>query len=101
MSTSPPQSPDDGSVKLILNGDIPADVLNRLCEQIEYRRANDLEIPNTPELIRILNSVENLVFYAERRFLEGIGFHGPWPNALRIKPADATAMVNFCDAQNS
>jgi hypothetical protein len=98
----PPQDPppdENGNVKIILNGDVPADVLNRVCEQIEYRRANNYPIPKT--LIKTLNAVENLVFFAEWQFLHGIGFDGPWPKALKFTNAEIQKFQEFIDQQNS
>lgn len=94
--SSPPQGPppnEGGNTKLILNADLPADVLNRVCEQIEYRRATGL--PIDPDLIPIANTIEDFAFYFERRFLESTGFNGPWPKATRFSPDEKRTFHEF------
>lgn len=68
--------------KIIINGDNVAKLVETLCEQVEYRRNNDLPIPNGHAVIKALNDAEDAACKAQRLFLRGIGYQGPLPNSL-------------------
>lgn len=80
--------PDDGrgcpecEVKIILNGDVSAKVLEATCERIEAHVAAGKKFSNALELVTQANLIEDEVFKFQRMVLEGIGFTGPWPKAL-------------------
>jgi len=68
--------------KIILNGGAIQDAAHRLCYQIEGVEAADFPYEQGLEMVDLLNRAENLVFKAQRVFLESQGFTGPWPKAL-------------------
>ena len=68
--------------KIILNGGAIQDAANRLCYQIEEVPYEDFPEKEGLEIVDLLNRAENLVFKAQRVFLESQGFTGPWPKAL-------------------
>jgi hypothetical protein len=67
--------------KIILNGSNAANMLNGLCYQVKGL-SDDQEITTGDELIKLLNKMEDDAGRAQRLFLEGVGFKGPWPKAL-------------------
>jgi hypothetical protein len=71
--------------KVILNGGAIQDAANRLCYQVEEIEAADFPYDEGVKMVKLLNEAEDLVFRAQRIFLESIGFDGPWPNALKLK----------------
>lgn len=68
--------------KVILNGGTIQDAASRLCYQVG--QVPDAEFPYEKglEMVDLLNRAENLVFKAQRVFLETQGFEGPWPKTL-------------------
>jgi len=68
--------------KIIINGDNAAKALETLCEQVEWARDRELDLPHGNKLIEILNRIEDDTFKAQRLLLEDLGFTGPWPKAL-------------------
>jgi hypothetical protein len=69
--------------KIILNGGAIQDAANRLCYQVEEVPAEDFPYKEGQEIVALLNEAEDLVFKAQRVFLESRGFTGPWPKALK------------------
>lgn len=72
-------------VKIILNGDVSARVLEATCERIEAFVAQGREFPDGLKLVKMANEIEDSVFRFQREVLEQIGFQGPWPHALDFK----------------
>lgn len=67
--------------KIILNGSNAASILNKLCYIVEEMTV-DQDITTGEELIKLLNKIEDDSLRAQRLFLEGIGFRGPWPKSM-------------------
>lgn len=67
--------------KIIINGGNTANMLNELCYLVKDF-PGDVDIPTGEALIKLLNKMEDDAGQAQRLFLEGVGFSGPWPKAL-------------------
>lgn len=67
--------------KIIINGGNSANMLNKLCYQVEELPA-DVEISTSDELIKLLNKMEDDAGKAQALFLRGIGYDGPLPKGL-------------------
>ena len=88
MPNPPPSDCTECEVKIILNGDVSARVLEATCERIEAFVASGREFPRAQKLVEMANSIENDVFKFQREVLEQIGFRGPWPDSLKKKHED-------------
>jgi hypothetical protein len=67
--------------KIIINGGNAANMLNELCYRVKDLDA-DGTITTSDDLIKLLNKIEDDCGKAQRLYLEGIGYRGPWPKAL-------------------
>lgn len=68
--------------KVILNGAMIQDAAARLCYLVDEVPYEDFPQTEGLEMVDLLNRAENLVFKAQRKFLESQGFNGPWPKSL-------------------
>ncbi len=68
--------------KIILNGGMIQSAAAELCYQVEEVSYEDFPEKEGLEIVDLLNRAENLVFQAQRVFLESQGFAGPWPKSL-------------------
>lgn len=54
----------------------------KLCYMVEDMDYEELPEKAGLEMADLLNRAENLVFKAQRVFLESQGYQGPWPKSL-------------------
>lgn len=68
--------------KIILNGGMIQSAAKELCYLVDETAYGELPEKEGLEIVDLLNRAENLVFKAQRLFLESQGFAGPWPKSL-------------------
>jgi hypothetical protein len=68
--------------KIILNGGMIQSAVHELCYQVQEVSYEQLPEKEGLEIVDLLNRAENLVFKAQKVFLESQGFTGPWPKSL-------------------
>ncbi len=68
--------------KIILDGDIAAQILQSTCESIERFVDSGKEFHDAHRLVVQLNKVEDEVCKFTRMVTEEMGFKGPWPKML-------------------
>lgn len=68
--------------KVILNGGMIQSATSELCYLVDEVSYKDFPEQAGLEMVDLLNRAENLVFKAQRVFLESQGFQGPWPKSL-------------------
>lgn len=68
--------------KVILNGGMIEAATKELCYMVAEVSYENFPEKEGLEIVDILNRAENLVFRAQRVFLESQGFAGPWPKSL-------------------
>jgi hypothetical protein len=68
--------------KVILNGGMIQSATHELCYLVDEVPYEDFPEKEGLEIVDLLNRAENLVFKAQRVFLESQGFQGPWPKSL-------------------
>lgn len=69
--------------KAILNGGAVQDSANRLCYLISETAEDALTYEQWIAVVKQLNTAEDAMCKAQRAYLEGLGFNGPWPNSLK------------------
>lgn len=69
--------------KVILNGGAVQDGANRLCYLVNETPDEALTYDQWIAVVKHLNTAEDAMNKAQRTFLEGLGFNGPWPNSLK------------------
>jgi len=79
-----PVPPSGEEEKIILNGGIAADVLNRVCARLYDRFEKGQHLPNQAEIIVKLNLIEDEAFKVVRLYLDGTGFEGPYSHAVDL-----------------
>lgn len=67
--------------KIIINGGNSANLLQELCYVVKSLPVEQ-DISTSDKLIQLLNRIEDDVCQAQRLFLQGIGYNGPFPKAL-------------------
>lgn len=77
-------------LKVILNGAIIQDTLERLCYEIKEPDSLPIDDEYGYKMVELLNDAEDKVFKAVRLWLESQGFtgsaeQGGWPHALDFK----------------
>jgi hypothetical protein len=68
--------------KILLNGGMIQSAVHELCYQVQEVSYEQLPEKEGLEIVDLLNRAENLVFKAQKVFLESQGFTGPWPKSL-------------------
>jgi hypothetical protein len=68
--------------KVILNGAMIESATHQLCYLVDEVPYDQFPEQAGLEMVDLLNRAENLVFKAQRVFLESQGFQGPWPKSL-------------------
>lgn len=69
--------------KVILNGGAVEAAAQNLCYLVDETDYNALSDEQWKNVILQLNAAEESMFKAQRLYLEGMGFDGPWPKSMK------------------
>lgn len=79
-----PDSPScpECEVKVILNGDITARVLDSICGRIDAFVKDGKKFPDALKLVKMANKLEDDAFAFTKEAMVQMGFQGPWPKSM-------------------
>lgn len=69
--------------KIIINGDSVSGILNAACEGVKFAFDHGAKLSNGPEIVALLNKMEDEACQVQKMILAGIRYTGPTGKMLQ------------------